>query len=159
MGQLRPASADAGPKQPNPARPCGFQVDYPVGGQPFDVVGTHEPSTVTPGTTPPALIRAQTKLPVLIHGETVYVDDAGIWYARTRAQADRLWRLMEPRNSDLNAFRLLPLQSAEVYAREAIRLLGAGPRPLRPQILSRGYGDPAGRHRLAIVCKGKGPGQ
>ena len=71
-------------------------------------------------------IRWRGKLPVLIHGETVYVDDEGIWYARTQAQADRLWRLMGPRNSDLNAFRLLPLQSAEVYAREAIRLLGAG---------------------------------
>ena len=71
-------------------------------------------------------IRAQSKLPVLIHGETVYVDDDGIWYARTRAQADRLWRLMARRNRSLDAFRLLPLQSAEVYAREAIRLLGAG---------------------------------
>ena len=69
-------------------------------------------------------IRYTTKLPVLIHGETVYVDDDGIWYARTQAQADRLWRLMEPRHRDLNAFRHLPLQSAEVYAREAIRLLG-----------------------------------
>ena len=28
-----------------------------------------------------------TKLPVLIHGETVYVDDSGIWYAPTQAQA------------------------------------------------------------------------
>ena len=71
-------------------------------------------------------IQAQTKLPVLIHGENVYVDDDGIWYARTQARADRLWRLMGPRNAGLNAFRLLPLQSAEVYAREAIRLLGAG---------------------------------
>ena len=69
-------------------------------------------------------IRARGKLPVLIHGETVYVDDGGVWYARTRARADRLWRLMGPR--DIDAFRLLPLQSAEVYAREAIRLLGAG---------------------------------
>ena len=71
-------------------------------------------------------VRARVKLPVLIHGETVYVDDEGIWYAPTRAQADRLWRLMEPRYGTLKAFRLLPLQSAEVYAREAIRLLGAG---------------------------------
>ena len=64
------------------------------------------------------LIRAQTKLPVLIHGETVYVDDAGIWYARTRAQADRLWRLMGPRNSDLNAFRLLPVHRQNCSAHE-----------------------------------------
>ena len=71
-------------------------------------------------------IRYMTKLPVLIHGETVYVDDSGIWYAPTQAQADRLWHLMGPRNRDLNAFRHLPLQSAEVYAREAIRLLGEG---------------------------------
>ena len=72
-------------------------------------------------------IRATAKLPVLPprgHSPTSTMTVSG---TRARgSRADRLWRLMAKRSADLNAFRLLPLQSAEVYAREAIRLLGAG---------------------------------
>ena len=89
-------------------------------------------------------IRSRVKLPVLLHGETVYVDDEGIWYARTRAQAERLFRLMEPRKDALRAYRLLPLLSAEVYAREAIRLLGAGRVLFKPQYSADDTATPPG---------------
>ena len=64
------------------------------------------------------------KLPVEIHGERVFVDDEGAWYASSSAAAGRLQDVLN--GAPGGGGGPLALQMAEAYARAVIRKLGGG---------------------------------
>ena len=65
------------------------------------------------------------KLPVEIHGERVFVDDAGVWYASSSAAAGRLQDVLT-NGAPGGGGGPLALEMAEAYARAVIRKLGGG---------------------------------
>ena len=78
---------------------------------------------VAVGKPTPAQVR-QPKLPVEIHGERVFVDDEGTWYAASSAVAGRLQNVLDGITGGGGG--PLPLEMAEAHARAVVKRLGGG---------------------------------